>query len=199
VGTAASPSDQAYLYGAGGNAFVGTPSYSYLYGGSGPWEQANGFGYVVATAAGSGNAAYLYGAARGGNLLVSTPFYSYLSGPAGAGSGGRFINYAAGFQTVVGTAGAAGDVAYLYGVPGNTLVATASYALLTGGGLAAQANGFGSVYAYSGGGGQAFLYGTMTSADTFIDGGSYAELYGDAFLDFAAGFASVWANPFAHR
>ncbi len=201
VGTDAAGTDQAYLYGSGGNVFVGTPTYSYLYGGGGPFEQANGFPYVVATASGSGNTAYLFGAAKGGNALVAGPSYAYLSGPAGAGlggPGGTFINYAAGFQTVVGTAGGPGDVAYLYGVPGNTLVATSSYAVLSGGGMVAQANGFGSVYAYSGGGGQAVLYGTMTAADTFVDYGSYAVLFGDAFFDLASGFASVSA-PFAHR
>jgi hypothetical protein len=78
---------------------------------------------------------------------VSTPSYSYLSGPGGAGGTGRFLNYAAGFQTVVGTAGGAGDSAYLYGGAGNTLVATSTYAVLSGSGQTSQASGFGSVYA----------------------------------------------------
>jgi hypothetical protein len=198
VGTAAAGSDQAYLYGGGGNAFVGTPSYSYLYG-NGPWEQANGFQYVVGHASGTGNTAYQYGTSAGSNMLVVTPTYTYLSGPAGAGRTGHFINYADGFQTVVGVAGSDTDAAYLYGVPGNTLVATSAYAALSGTGLSAQASGFASVQVYSGGGGQAFLHGTMTAADTFVEGSGYAYLYGADFLDFASGFASVWANPFARR
>jgi len=39
-------------------------------------------------------------ASAGGNVFVVTPFYAYLSGGGG-------INYAAGFQTVVGVAGSA--------------------------------------------------------------------------------------------
>jgi hypothetical protein len=198
AGTAVADSDQALLYGGGGSTFVGTPYYAYLYG-SGPWEQANGFQYVAAHASGTGDTAYLYGTSAGGNLLLVKPSYSYLSGPAGAGRTGHFINYADGFQTVVGVAGSATDAAYLYGVPGNTLVATSAYAVLSGTGLTAQANGFSSVHAYSGGGGQAYLRGTMTAADRFVEGSDYAYLYGVAFLDFAGGFASVWANPNAHH
>jgi hypothetical protein len=200
VGNAAAASDQAYLSGdsSGGWAFVGTQTYSYLHAASGqPWEQANGFNYLVANAAGANNTAYLYGAAAGGSRFVVTPGLSYLTGPA-AGGTGVFVNYAAGFQTVVGTGGAS-DVAVLYGVPGNTFIATLAYATLSGPGLTGQANGFGSVYGYSGGGGAAYLYGTMTAADTFLDRGSYAELYGSAFVEVATGFASVWANPNAHR
>jgi hypothetical protein len=198
VGTAAAGSDQSYLYGGGGSTFVGTPSYAYLYG-SGPWEQANGFQFVVGHASGTGNTAYQYGTSAGGNTLVVTPTYSYLTGPAGAGRTGHFINYADGFQTVVGVAGSAHDGAYLYGVPGNTLVATSAYAALSGTGLSAQASGFASVQVYSGGGGQAYLHGTMTAADTFVEGSGSAYLYGATFLDFASGFASVWANPLARR
>jgi hypothetical protein len=50
-----------------------------------------------------------------------------------------------------------------------------------------------------GGGDSAYLYGTMTAADTYVNGGSYAYLYGDAFFTLEAGFASVWANPYAQR
>ncbi len=39
----------------------------------------------------------------------------------------------------------------------------------------------------------------MTPADTFVDGGGYAVLFGGGFFDYAGGFASVWANPNAHR
>ncbi len=192
IGTAAAGTDQAYLYGGGGNVFVGTPTNSYLYGGGGPWEQAIGFKYLIAVAPGPGNSAYFYGGAGGGNVLVAAPSYAYLNG-------GGALAYAAGFQTVVGAAGSATDSAYLYGAPGATFVATSSSASMTGGGATAQASGFGSVYAYSGGGGQAYLYGTMTSADTFVDGGGYAVLFGAGFFDYAGGFASVWANPYAHR
>jgi hypothetical protein len=199
VATAGAGTDQAYLFGGANSAFVGTPTYSYLHDGGGDWEQADGFGYLVAKATGVNSTAYLYGSAAGVNRFVVTPGLSYLTGPAPGGAG-ALVNYAEGFQAVVGTAGTGADVATLYGVPGNTFVATSTYALLTGAGLTGQANGFGSVYAYSGGGGQAYLYGTMTAADIFIDRGSYAELIGPAaFFDFAGGFASVWANPYARR
>jgi hypothetical protein len=55
------------------------------------------------------------------------------------------------------------------------------------------------VRAYSGGGDSAYLFGTMTAADTFVDGGSSAYLLGDAFFVLESGFASVWANPYARR
>ena len=64
--------------------------------------------------------------------------------------------------------------------------ATSSYAYLSGSGFSNEAVGFRSVSAYStGGGDQAYLYGTMTSADTFVQSGSLASLYGNAFLDLA--------------
>jgi hypothetical protein len=61
-------------------------------------------------------------------------------------------------------------------------------------------SGFHAVSAYGqGGSDQAFLYGTSTAADTFAQGPGYAELYGNAFLDLASAFASVYANPSARR
>jgi hypothetical protein len=198
VGTAGSASDQAYLYGGPGSVFAATPTYAYLRDGTGAWGQADGFWYVVGTASGANTAAYLSGSQAGGNLFAATSVYSTLYGPA-VGRPGAFINYAVGFQTVVGTAGAAGDSAILVGVPGNTFVASAASATLSGPNLTEQAVGFGTVYGYSGGGGQAYLYGTMTAADTFLDQGSYPVLYGDAFVELAGGFDSVWANPKARR
>jgi hypothetical protein len=62
-----------------------------------------------------------------------------------------------------------------------------------------QALGFHSVYGYGSGGDSAYLYGTMTAADTFVQAGGVAYLYGDAFFELASGFASVWANPLARR
>jgi hypothetical protein len=194
VGTAGpGGSDYAYLYGAaaGGNVFVGTPAYAYLRG-AGFWNQADGFKVVVGTAAGAGNAAYLYGSAAGGNVFVATPAYAYLYG-------GGFFNQADGFQTAVGNAAGPGDAAYLYDTGGGTFVATSAYAYVTGSGLLEWADGFASVRGYSGGGDTAYLYGTLTAADTYVDAGSYAYLYGDAFFVLESGFASVWANPYAHH
>jgi hypothetical protein len=193
AGTASSGTDYAYLYGsaAGGNVFAGTPAYSYLYG-AGFFNQAQGFKVVVGTGAGAGNQAYLYGAAAGGNVFVATPSYSYLYGAG-------FFNQAQGIQTVVGTAAGPGDVAYLYDTPGGVFVASATYAYVAGSGLVEQANGFAAVYGYSGGGDSAYLYGTLTAADTFVQAGGYAYLYGDAFFAVESGFAAVWANPYARH
>jgi hypothetical protein len=39
----------------------------------------------------------------------------------------------------------------------------------------------------------------MTAADTYVSAGGYAYLYGSGFFTLESGFASVWANPNAHR
>jgi hypothetical protein len=197
---------QAYLYGDAhaANVFVGTAGYSYLYGGSAFFNQANGFQTVVGWAASAADAAYLYGAAAGPNVFVGSPTYSQLSGPADPATRlPTFVAYASGFHTVVAAAGTASDTAYLYDTPGGTFAATSTYALVSAAaGQPAQleqANGFRSVYGYSGGGDSAFLYGTMTAADTFVQAGGIAYLLGPGFFELESGFASVWANPFAHR
>jgi hypothetical protein len=197
---------QAYLYGDAhaANVFVGTAGYGYLYSGSAFFNQASGFQTVVGGSASAADAAYLYGSAAGPNVFVGSPTYSELAGPADPSTHlPSFVAYAAGFHTAVATAGTASDTAYLYDTPGGTFAATSTYAYVSAApgqpAQVEQANGFRSVYGYSGGGDSAYLYGTMTAADTFVNAGGYAYLYGDTFFELESGFASVWANPFAHR
>jgi hypothetical protein len=195
VGTAGpGGNDTANLAGAaqGGNTFVGTPTYGYLFG-AGFLDFAAGFQTVAATAAGPNNAAILIGSAAGVNTLTATPAFAQLSGPG-------YLNYAAGFQTVTALAGTANDVAQLFDAPGGMFVATATSAYVSAGaGQVEQAVGFRMVYGYSGGGDSAFLYGTMSAADTYVNNGSYAFLFGPGFFVLESGFPSVWANPFARR
>jgi hypothetical protein len=205
---AGTANDSAYLYGApaGGNVFVGTPTSSYL-SGSGFLNDASGFQTVTGNAAGPGDSAYLYGSAAGGNYLTVTPTSADLSpgGPIAFPLSGVLPDLsglslgpdvrADGFQNVTATAGTADDSANLTGVPGNVFTLNATNASLTGGGLSVQVNGFGSVSATSGGGGQAYLNGTGTAADLYSTAGGTPTLSGAGFFGTASGFDSVTVNP----
>jgi hypothetical protein len=193
ISIASAGADSAYLYGspAGGSVLIGTPGYSYLYG-TGFFNEAVSYARVVGTAGAASDLAYLYGSPAGGNVFVGTPNYGYLYGAG-------YFDDAVSFQKVTASAGTSSDNAYLYGAAGNIFVATSSNAYLYGAGYFNDASGFHSVYGYSGGGGAAYLLGTLTAADTFVSGPGYAYLYGDLFFQLASGFASVSANPNARR
>jgi hypothetical protein len=187
------PTDRAYLHDSPGNdVFVGRPTYAYLYG-SGFFEQADGFGVVLAVAqAGGRDTAYLYDA-PGNDVFVGTPTYAYLSGPG-------FFNQADGFAVVVGTAGAGTDTAYLYDSPGDDVfVGTPAYSFLYGNGYFNQVDGFQVVVATStaGGNDQAFLYGSP-GGDVFVGTPAYSFLYGNGFFNQANGFKSVHATGGGH-
>jgi hypothetical protein len=193
VATSTSAGDGAYLYGspAGGGVLIATPTYGYL-SGSGFFNEAVNFPRVVGNAGAASDLAYLYGAPSGGNVFAGTSTFGYLYGAS-------YFADAVGFQKLTATAGASSDSAYFYGGSGDVMVATSSNAYMYGSGYFNDVAGFHSVYGYSSGGGQAFLQGTNTAADTFVDRGVYAYLYGDLFFQLASGFASVTANPNARR
>jgi hypothetical protein len=185
-----SGSDRAYLNDSPGNdLFVGTPTYAYLYG-TGFWEQANGFGVVLATSqAGGSDTAYLFDS-PGNDAFVGTPTYAYLYGTG-------FFNQANGFKVVVGNATAGGtDTAYLYDSPGNDLfVGTPTYSYLSGGGVLNEVFGFKAVVANSTAGGddQALLFGSP-GGDVLVGTPAYSYLYGSGFWNQANGFQSVHAS-----
>src|SRR5207253_9831089 len=91
------PGDRFYPAGpGGGDVFVGTPGFAYLYG-DGFWDQADNFGLALATETAGSNTAILTGSAEG-DTLVGTPAWAYLSGTQ---DGQGFFNQANGFSVVI--------------------------------------------------------------------------------------------------
>jgi hypothetical protein len=178
--------DRANLTGsAGADVFVGTPTYAYLYG-AGYFNQANGFGVVLAAGAGGSDNAYLYDG-PGNDVFLGTPTYAYLYGSG-------FFNQANGFKVVVGNASSGTDYAYLYGAAagGNVFVGTPTYAYLYGGGFFNQADGFKVVVGNgAGAGNQAYLYGAAAGGNVFVATSAYSYLYGTGFFNQANGFQTV--------
>ena len=122
--------DSAVLAGsaAGGNRFYGYANYGTLSDSAGSfYHYASGFAELAASAAGSGNAAYLYGSS-GNDVLTARPARVEFDRAAGWSD-----TVATGFERVYAYASGGGlDRAYLYDSSGNdTLFGRGDYGYLT--------------------------------------------------------------------
>jgi hypothetical protein len=140
---------------------------------------------VVFDGGGGANTADLF-AAGTGNVAGLAPTFAVLQGSGYAvyvGRAGR-----------VGVTGRPGDIGYLAGGDGaDTLVATPTYATLSGAGFNNTLAGFPTVGAFGNGGADtAYVFGSA-GADNFVATPTYAGMVGAGYANYLAGFEGVIA------
>ncbi|MEZ6092908.1 MAG: hypothetical protein R3C03_01525 [Pirellulaceae bacterium] len=194
--------DQAFLMDSTGNdVFRGTPTFSQLTG-SGFFNRANGFDYVIALAVmgdmgGTGDQAYFYDSA-GNDFLRSSPGWSSMTDE-------QYFFQANGFDRVIanatnGNAGGIGDQARMFDSDGNDVFrGYQTFSVMTGQGFYNRANDFDRVFGYatesnSGGVGDQAYLNDSSGNDTFLGLTTYSILSGPGYYHRVSGFDRVVAN-----
>jgi predicted Zn-dependent protease len=169
------------------DAFVGTPSYSYMIG-NGYFNFASGFGTTAASSAGSGtDVAFFFG---------STGNDTYVGGPSSSSLGGSgYYITASGFSNNI-AYGGGNDVAYYIGSTGNdTFVGTPWYSYLYGSGYIDLTTGFATNIAY-GGGNDAAYYIDGSGSNVFVVSSGTSYMYGSGYINMGVGFSSSTGYAF---